>query len=62
MSGDFSLNFINYTQNREVNQLLDNILSKNFIPHITSPTRVTEKSATLINDIFTNIYEHNCIR
>ena len=61
ISGDFNLNLIKYTQNRGVNQFLENILSNNFIPHITLPTRVTEKSATLIDNIFTNNYEHNCV-
>ena len=61
MSGDFKLNLIKYTQNRGVNQFLENILSNNFIPHITLPTRVTEKSATLIDNIFANNYEHNCV-
>ena len=62
ISGDFNLNLIKYTQNRGVNQfIIEKILSKNFIPHITLPTRVAEKSATLIDNIFTNNYEHNCV-
>ena len=61
ISCDFNFNLINYTQNRGLNQFLENILSNNFIPHITLPTRVTEKSATLIDNIFTNNYEHNCV-
>ena len=61
ISGDFNLNLIKYTQNRGVNQFIENILSNSFIPHITLPTRVTEKSATLIDNIFTNNYEHNCV-
>ena len=52
ISGDFNLNLIKYTKNRRVNQFLENILSNNFIPHITRPTRVTEKSATLIEHIY----------
>ena len=54
ISRDFNLNLIKYTQNRGVNQFLENILSNNFIPHITLPKWVTEKSATLIDNIFTN--------
>ena len=61
ISDDFNLNLIKYTQNRGVNQFLEIISSNNFIPHITLPTRVTEKSATLINNIFTNNYKHNCV-
>ena len=62
ISGDFDLNLIKYTQNRGVNQFLENILSNTLIPHIiTLPTRVTEKSATLIDKIFTNNYKYNCV-
>ena len=35
------------------------ILSNSFIPQITHPTRITEKTATLIENIFTNSYKHN---
>ena len=61
ISGDLNLNLIKYTQNRGVNQFIEKTLSNNFIPHISFPTRVTEKSATLIDNIFTNNYEHNCV-
>ena len=61
ISGDFNLNLIKYTQNRGVNQFLENILSNNFIPNKTLSIKVTEKSATLIDNIFTNNYEHNCV-
>ena len=61
ISGDFNLNLIKYTQNRGVNQFLENTLSNIFIPHITLSIRVTEKSATLIENIFTNNYEHICL-
>ena len=43
ISSDFNLNLIKYTQNKGVNQFIEKILSNNFIPHITLPTRVTEK-------------------
>ena len=46
-------------QNTGVNQFLENILLNNFIPQITLPTTITEKTATLINNIFTNSYKHN---
>ena len=59
ITGDFNLNLIKCMQNTGVNQLLENILSNNFIPQITLPTRITEKTATLIDNIFTNSYKHN---
>ena len=42
------------------NQFLEKILSNNFIPQITLHTRITEKTAALIDNIFTNSYKHNC--
>ena len=59
ITGNFNLNLIKYMQNTGVNQFLENILSNNFIPQITLPTRITEKTATLIDNIFTNSYKHN---
>ena len=59
ITGNFNLNLIKYMQNTGVNQFLENILSNNFIPQVTLPTRITEKTATLIDNIFTNSYKHN---
>ena len=61
ISGDSNLNLIKYAQNRAVNQFLGDILSTNFISHTTLSTTVIEKWATLIDNIFTNNYEHNCV-
>ena len=59
ITGDFNLNLIKYMQYTGVNQFLENIPSNNFIPQVTLPTRITEKTATLIDSIFTNSYKHN---
>ena len=59
ITGDFNLNLIKYMQNTGVNQFLENILSKNLISQITLPAKITEKTATLIDNIFTNSYKHN---
>ena len=59
ITGDFNLNLIKYMQNTGVNQFLENILSNDFIPQITLPTRITKKTATLIDNILTNSYKHN---
>ena len=53
ITGDFNLNPIRYMQNTRVNQFFANILSNNFIPQIAIPTMITEKTATLIDNIFT---------
>ena len=59
--GDFNLNLIKYRQITGVNQFLEVILTNNFTPQITLPTRINQKSATLIDDIFFNHHEHQCI-
>ena len=59
ITGDFNLNLVKYMQNTGVNQFLEKILSNSFIPQITLPTRIPEKTATLIDSIFTNSYNHN---
>ena len=59
ITGAFNLNLIKYMQNTGVNQFLEKIIVKTFIPQITLPTRITEKTVTLIDNIFTNSYKHN---
>ena len=59
ITGDFNLNLIKHMQSTGVNRFFEKILSNNFIPLITLPTRVTEKAATLIDNILTNSYKHN---
>ena len=53
--GNFNLNLIKYMQNTGGNQFLERILSNNFIPQINLPTKITEKTAILIDNILTNI-------
>ena len=49
ITSNFNLNLIKYMQNTGVNQFLEKILSDNFIPKITLPTWITEKTATRID-------------
>ena len=46
-------------QNTRVNHLLEKILSNNVLPQIALYTTITERSATLIDGIFTNSYGYN---
>ena len=61
VAGEFNLNMIKYTQVRGAHQFLETLLSDNFIPQITLPTRVTKNSATLIDNIFSDNHDHKCI-
>ena len=59
--GDFNLNSTKHSQITEVSQFLEVMLTNNFIPQITLSTQLNQKSATLIDNIFLNYHEHQCI-
>ena len=52
--GDYNANIINYDKHTPTQELLDLFYSYLLLPFITKPTRVTTKSATLIDNIFCN--------
>ena len=54
--GDFNADLLKYDHDEEVAEFLDVMYSKLLIPNISSPTRITSTSATLINNIFANDY------
>ena len=58
---DFKLYLIKYYQTTGENQFLESLLTNNFIPQITLLTRINQKSATFIDNIFLNYHEHQCI-
>ena len=54
ISGDFNINLIRYNDHGLTNDFLNSILSHSFLPLITLPSRITENSANLLDNIFTN--------
>ena len=54
--GDFNINLLNYESHNE-----NSMVSHYLLPHILQPTRVTDHSATIINNIFTNTIELNTV-
>ena len=54
LTGDFNVNLIIYDKKRSTYNFLELLFNHNFTPQITLPTRVNEKSATLIDNIFVN--------
>ncbi|XP_041463802.1 uncharacterized protein LOC121414811 [Lytechinus variegatus] len=50
--GDFNINLLQYGSNASVNGFLDALASFNLVPLINRPTRVTENTSTLIDNIF----------
>ena len=58
--GDFNINLLNQDVYNISNQFSNLLYSYNYIPLISSPTRVTETTSSLIDNIFTNnICDHS---
>ena len=53
--GDFNIDLIKSNLNANASEFFDVIYTSNLLPHITSPTRLTSRSQTLIDNIFSNI-------
>ena len=51
---DYNINILNYASHAQTAQFVDMTSSNGFLPLITSLSRVTATSATLIDNIFTN--------
>ena len=56
--GDFNADLLKYDHNDNVADFLGAMHSKLLLPNISSPTRITSTSATLIDNIFTNNYDN----
>ena len=52
LCGDFNIDLLNYENNYISLQFLNSIQSNSLLPTITKPTRVTDDTATLIDNIF----------
>ena len=57
--GDFKLNLLNYETHSETNDSIHLMMTHYLLPHILHPTQVTDHSATITDNIFTNITEFN---
>ena len=55
---DFNLNLMNYHSHQLTSEFLDIVYSNMFFLLITRPTRITSNTATLIDNIFTNNFDH----
>ena len=59
--GDFNIDLLKCDSNKNNSNFLDIIYSTNLVPNITSPTRLTSRSQTLIDNIFSSIINGDCI-
>ena len=56
--GDFNINLLNFETHTDTDTFINTLGSYCFHPQILQPTRITDHSATLINNIFFNSLEH----
>ena len=56
--GDFNINLLN-NDHAPTNDFLDVCFSYSFLPLITRPTRITQSTSSLIDNIFTNDIQNN---
>jgi len=53
-AGDFNINILNADDHKATGDFLHTMMSNSFYPAITKPTRITEFSATIIDNIYCN--------
>ena len=54
LMGDFNINLLNHDRHAATSDFLETLYSASFFPLITKPTRITNETATLIDNIFCN--------
>ena len=57
--GDFNINLLNCVNHPASEPFLNMMNSNYLLPYILQPTRVTDRSATLIDNIFANTFNSN---
>ena len=57
LSGDDNINILNSETHTRTADFVDLLYSSSYIPLITRPTRVTQNTATLIDNVFTNNFQ-----
>ena len=59
MAGDFNINLLHVDTYNNVSNFIDIIYSQSLFPSIHKPTRITSKTATLIDNIFVSCSDIN---
>ena len=54
LMGDFNVNILNYESHIDTNDFINTMISHYLLPYILHPTRVTNHSETVIDNIFSN--------
>ena len=62
ITGDFNMNCLKYHENAKTKHFYDNIFEKGAISIINRPTRISEHSASLIDNILTTDIFNNSMK
>ena len=54
ISGDFNIDLLKYDTNNNSSEFLNSMSSAGFLPSILQPTRITDDTSTIIDNIYTN--------
>ena len=60
--GDFNIDMLKINSNTYSQNMINRVICSSFYPQITKPTRITHKSATLIDNIMTNRLNSNDLK
>ena len=52
--GDYNIDLLKVKTNKHYCEYFDEVISQGFIPKVTLPTRISEQSSTLIDNIYTS--------
>ena len=61
LMSDFHIDLLQYESHDYTNDFLNTVISQSFVPYIHQPTRVTDHSATVIDNILSNITDYKTI-
>ena len=59
--GDFHVDLLHYETHNQSREFLDKMFSASLKSHISTPTRITPRSKTLINNIFTSFLDEDFV-
>ena len=59
--GDFNINLLSYDGHTDTNDFINSMVSHCLLPYILHPTRVTDHSSTVIDNIFSNVTDFDTV-
>ena len=61
VGGDLNIDLLNPNKHKKTDEFINTLFSIGLFPLITKPSRITNHSATLIDNIFSNEIESNTV-